>query len=99
MPLRRCLTCGQLTERTTRCARCATLKRDTPERRAHKQQLYGGDYRKRAAQVRATTVRCWLCGEGARAHDPWQADHVRAGDPASPLAGAHRSCNARRGSD
>ena len=97
MAMRRCLSCGQLTD-STRCRRCANAHVDTPARRARKQALYGGDYRKRAALVRASTLTCWLCGGGARPLDPWQADHVRAGDPTSPLAGAHRSCNARRGS-
>jgi hypothetical protein len=38
-----------------------------------------------------------LCGGGARPNDPWQADHVIPGDADSPLAPAHRSCNAARG--
>jgi hypothetical protein len=57
---------------------------------------YGGDYRKAAAEVRESTVACWLCGEGWRANDPWQADHVTPGDPESLLLGAHRSCNIGR---
>jgi hypothetical protein len=57
---------------------------------------YDAEYRKRAAWVRGTTMVCWLCGEGARADDPWQADHVTAGDYGSELRGAHRSCNISR---
>jgi rubredoxin len=57
---------------------------------------YGGDYAKQAAEVRATTHVCWLCGEGWRANDPWQADHVDPGNPFSQLLGAHRSCNIGR---
>jgi len=57
---------------------------------------YGGDYAKRAAEVRAATHKCWICGEGWRVDDPWQADHVNAGDPFSQLLGAHRSCNISR---
>jgi len=57
---------------------------------------YDGDYAARAAQVRATTTVCWLCGEGWRNNDPWQADHVDAGNPYSELRGAHRSCNIGR---
>ena len=92
---RPCLTCGALTP-GTRCKGCtlahnrATSKPKPP--RAH----YSGDYRKRAAAVRAGAVICWLCGQGARPDDPWQADHVVAGDPFSLLAPAHRSCNASR---
>jgi hypothetical protein len=42
------------------------------------------------------TVVCWLCGEGARPNDPWQADHVDPGNHHSQLLGAHRSCNIGR---
>lgn len=66
---------------------------------AQKQQRvhYKGDYRKRAKIVRETATNCWLCGEGYRPNDPFQADHVRPGDPNSLLMPAHASCNARRG--
>jgi len=57
---------------------------------------YGGNYAKQAAEVRAATHKCWICGEGWRQNDPWQADHVDAGNPLSPLLGAHRSCNIER---
>jgi hypothetical protein len=57
---------------------------------------YTAEYRKAAAEVRASTVACWLCGEGWRADDPWQADHVTPGNPESVLLGAHRSCNIGR---
>lgn len=60
---------------------------------------YGGQYRKQAAVIRATALRCWLCGEGPRPDDPWQADHVipiAEGGAAGPLAPAHRSCNVSR---
>lgn len=46
--------------------------------------------------MRATTHVCWICGEGWKADDPWQADHVDAGNPFSQLLGAHRSCNIGR---
>ena len=58
---------------------------------------YAGDYRKRAKAVRDSANVCWLCGGGVRPNDPWQADHVIPGDADSPLAPAHRSCNAARG--
>lgn len=58
---------------------------------------YAGDYRRRAKAIRDHAEFCWLCGGGAREDDPWQADHVIPGDPNSPLAPAHRSCNASRG--
>lgn len=100
-----CLECGRLTEGGSRCRGCAE-ERDRvraavmPKRvyknkpkRAH----YSGDYQKRAAEVRKNAVYCHLCGDGARHNDPWTADHLIAGDPASPLLAAHRSCNSRRG--
>ena len=36
---------------------------------------------------------CRRCGLGRREGDPWEAGHVIDGDPASPLAPEHRSCN------
>jgi 5-methylcytosine-specific restriction endonuclease McrA len=67
------------------------IKKDTGQ--------YSGQYRKRAAEVRASALVCHLCGEGARLADPWVADHI---NPAShgntaELKPAHRSCNGRRG--
>lgn len=68
-------------------------------RRAVKKETkqYMGDYAKRAKEVRLNALFCHLCGEGAKWNDPWQADHIIPSDPNSPLAPAHRSCNARRG--
>jgi len=57
---------------------------------------YDAEYRKRAAEVRATTLLCWICGKGYDPADPWQADHVLPGNPLSELRGAHRSCNIGR---
>lgn len=94
-----CLTCGKLTTNASRCdpchaahARALDAKRD-PAKRQH----YKGDYRRRAKAVREAASVCWLCGEGERQGDPWQADHVVPGEPESPLMPAHRSCNIRRG--
>jgi rubredoxin len=89
-----CLDCGRPVP-ATRCPGCQQqheLRRYANGGRKH----YGGDYRRRAAQVRATAWRCWLCGGMARPGDPWQADHVTPGDPASELRPAHRSCNIAR---
>jgi hypothetical protein len=68
------------------------------ERKAH----YRGSYLRRAKALRAwananpDTV-CRRCGQKAREGDPWQAGHVIDGDPWSPLAPEHQSCNARAG--
>lgn len=58
--------------------------------------MYGRNHKRIAAMICATASACWVCGEGARPGDPWQADHVQQGDPDSPLAAAHRSCNIAR---
>jgi hypothetical protein len=91
---RPCLACSTPCRPGPRCVRCEAAHQS--ERNASRPQ-YRGDYAKRSAQVRAEASVCWLCGEGERASDPWQADHLRPADPASPLLPAHRSCNAARG--
>jgi hypothetical protein len=101
-----CLECGKITTGASRCEEHETERweiinatrnqrnRFTPKRKG---THYGGDYGKRAEIVRRTAVICHLCGDTYRANDPWTADHLIAGDPNSPLAPAHRSCNSRRG--
>ena len=83
---RPCLDCGNIA-RGTRCDACTTKHNAGKEalRNPLRKDLYDYAYRKQAAIVRATAEQCWVCGEGARPHDPWQADHVRGGDPSSPL--------------
>lgn len=96
MPRRPCLTpdCPNLTNRGPRCTTC---ERDYQRRRNANRPQYAGSHDRRAAEVRANATVCWLCGEGPRPDDPWQADHVIPADPRSELRPAHRSCNARRG--
>lgn len=92
---RPCIACGTLGT-ASYCQPCEA-EREREESKRRGQRHYVGGYRKRAAQVRASATVCWLCGEGARGEaDPWTADHVVPGDPYSPLAPAHRSCNSRR---
>ena len=43
------------------------------------------------------TTRCRRCGGLARQGDPWEAGHLRDGDPTSPLLPEHRSCNRAAG--
>ncbi len=93
-----CLDCGQLSY-GSRCddhERRIQQLRDI-KRAGKKKVLYNSEYRKQAAIVRATAIQCHICGDGARLTDPWQADHLDPGNPASALAAAHRSCNASRG--
>jgi hypothetical protein len=96
---RPCTKCGALNKTGGRlCLDCqataSQLKEQDETRRAKKQFLYGGDYKSKAQTVRANAKLCYLCGEGGRVDDPWQADHV---DPTlghlSPLLPAHASCN------
>ena len=96
-----CLDCGVLTSGGNRCDvhqqrvdKLHDLRRQTIKRATGQ---YSGDYRKRAKQVRETATVCHLCGEPARWNDPWEADHLIPGEPDSPLAAAHRSCNIARG--
>ncbi len=95
MPIPRpCIGCGEPTTNGTRCRDCETERQAT---RNAKRIHYKGDYKRIAQQVRANAAQCHLCGEGAKPDDPWTADHINPGDPTSPLAAAHRSCNSRKG--
>jgi hypothetical protein len=67
-------------------------------RKAHHRGTFAARGRLVRAMAQAdSTTRCWRCGALADPGDPWQAGHVRDGDPSSPLAAEHRSCNARAG--
>lgn len=96
MPRRPCLACGHRLAEPGK-PRCSACERDHQRQRNASRPHYDGDYAARAAVVRANATVCWLCGEGPRPSDPWQADHVKPGNPASELRPAHRSCNASRG--
>jgi hypothetical protein len=98
MAARPCLNeaCGYIGP-VSRRGLCPTHERAFQARRNKQRTHYRGDYPQRAATVRANATVCWLCGEGPRTGDPWQADHVTPGSPNSELRAAHESCNARRG--
>ncbi len=96
--LKPCIVCGTLVPKpATRCEAHRLEQDNGRYRRRGKREHYEGDYRKRAAKVRATATECWICGDGPRDGDPWTADHVTPGDPDSELLPSHRSCNSRRG--
>jgi hypothetical protein len=99
-----CLECGKLSLGDTRCEthrleRLRLMEATRPQRKYKtkpKREHYGGDYAKRAKAVREAATYCHLCGDGPRHNDPWTADHIIPGNPQSPLAPAHRSCNSSR---
>jgi hypothetical protein len=95
---RPCLRCGVATLNGSLCAEHAAIA-ERERSKARGARHYTGNYRARAKAVRDNATVCWICHEGARAGDPWTADHVVPGDasPSSPLLPAHRSCNSRRG--
>lgn len=96
---RPCTRCGTPSLNGSQCADCAAMA-ERIRSRSRGSRHYTTEYRRRAAEVRAGATTCHLCGEGWRENDPWTADHLIPGDdtPGTPLAPAHRSCNARRGS-
>ena len=99
-----CIECGVLTRKGNRCELHQQLRNQAHDqkRAATKKATgqYAGKYRAKAKQVRETAVACWICGEGYRPDDPWQADHVNPGEHGDKavLLPAHASCNQSRGS-
>ena len=91
-----CLTCGTLTAGLGRCEPCRLAEGRRADGMRPKREHYAGKYQAEAKRVRDTARICWLCGQGPRDADPWQADHVEPGQVGSPLLPAHRSCNIRR---
>lgn len=95
MPIPRpCLTCGTPTTTGTRCPECDSERQ---AKRNAKRIHYKGDYKRQAKQIRDNATICHICNQPAIEDDPWTADHLIPGNPTSPLAPAHRSCNSRRG--
>lgn len=95
-----CITCGTLSPNqycSTHQAAINQARENNPERIAKKKALYGSTYKRVSKAIRGAGGVCHLCGQGERTNDPWQTDHIIAGNPDSPLALAHRSCNASRG--
>lgn len=102
---RPCLDCGKLTDGANRCEvheaayrskRNARL--DSLYRRQKKLAKYNSQYKQRAKQVRANAVACHICGRAFVPGDQIEADHLYPElMDASPLAAAHKKCNASRG--
>lgn len=80
--------------------RCDLCEAKHQSKRNKVRTHYQGDYKQRAAWVRANATICHICGQGDRgAADPWTADHIYPGENDSLLLSAHRSCNSSRGND
>lgn len=99
-----CTVCGELspetlcpTHRAEKNRRIQQTRDNNPNRIARKKELYNPTYRRISKAIREAGGVCHLCGKGALPGDPWQTDHIEPGNPNSPLALAHRSCNASRG--
>jgi 5-methylcytosine-specific restriction endonuclease McrA len=101
-----CLKCKALfTFRSEYCDTCRLERKPreqkprvySAERKARKGFLYGGDYRERAKLVKDTATHCHICQQPFSDRKEIQADHLIPGNPESPLAAAHRVCNARKG--
>ena len=101
-----CIDCGTPTT-GTRCPvhetrhRAAVNRTQTLRRKARGgRPQYSGQWARQAAAVRANATTCWLCGDGPRPNDPWQADHLYpaalTGGAPGPALPAHRSCNIAR---
>jgi len=97
-----CLTCGKLTTGKSYCVEHQEHidnldKLRLQEYKKNRPNLYDSAYRRKAKVVRETAISCHLCGGFYKPNDPFEADHVIAGDKDSPLLAAHRSCNLKRG--
>jgi hypothetical protein len=100
-----CLDCGRPAD-ATRCPVCTTRfergryrTHDAARKANGGRPQYAGGWRTYAAHVRATATSCWICGQGPKADDPFQADHiipVSKGGGEGAAAAAHRSCNIGR---
>lgn len=74
----------------------STRKPDSAERKNKKALLYNSTYRARAKVLRATATHCHICKQAFTNRKLIEADHLVPGNPLSPLAPAHRSCNIKK---
>lgn len=88
---RTCIDCGALVPYPR--ARCLTHERGHERaRQARRGSLYDRAHQRRAREQITAMPWCGWCGRT----DDLTADHVIAGDPASPLRTLCRSCNSTR---
>ena len=101
--LKPCIKCGTLSKNNVCDVHLAEIKaRDNARGNARKARTnqYGGAYKRLAKIIRETAEVCYICGQGWRPNDPFEADHLQPGSEVyslSQLAPAHRSCNIARG--
>ena len=99
-----CIICGTLS-RGTRCEqhekeltqRKEAARNSDPTYKAKKATLYGYAHQKARRELLATATVCYICGKQFTIEDKIDADHLIPGDPYSPLAATHASCNRSRG--
>jgi hypothetical protein len=99
-----CIICGTLS-RGTRCEthekeltqRKEAARNSDPTYKAKKATLYGYQHQKARKQLIANATVCYLCGKPFTPTDKIDADHLIPGDPYSPLAATHASCNRSKG--
>jgi hypothetical protein len=103
---RPCLKCQKLhTDPGDYCKVCRTAherererrRSQDPIRQARKKILYSSAYKAAREIIKANATHCHLCKEPFTDRSQITADHLIAGDPASPLAPAHLRCNSARG--
>jgi len=97
-----CMDCHKLYRgRGERCEDCrlrvSRAREADPNRRAYKRNLYNAEYKAKAKAIKNFSTHCHICKEAFTDRAQISADHLRPGDPTSPLAPAHLVCNARRG--
>jgi hypothetical protein len=101
-----CLKCKAIfTARSEYCEACRLERKPreqkprvySPERKLRKRLLYNAEYQRRARGVRESATHCHICLKAFVDRKDIQADHLVPGDPSSPLAAAHRFCNASKG--
>jgi hypothetical protein len=68
-----------------------------PKHQVRKRLLYSSAYKATAKILRANATHCHICKKAFTDRNEITADHLIAGDPASPLAPAHKTCNSSRG--
>lgn len=94
-----CLTCGKLGEPgVAYCVEHEAERRRKINWTKNQRTLYKSpEYRRARQHIKDTATHCHLCGQAFTNRNEITADHILAGDPTSPLAPAHRTCNSSRG--